>query len=222
MTMFAAVVFDAYGTLYDTGSLAEACERFYPRRGEAISETWRQKQLQYSWLRTIMKRYADFETITTDSLRFTLRSLKLRHDEIVLKELTDCYQTLRPFPDVRATLEALEGVRLAVLSNGSSAMLGKLLSNSRLKNAFERVISAESARSYKPDAAVYGLGQTALNVPKRRTLFVSANAWDISGAKRFGFVTVWINGKRWTFEELGPRHDHELPSLRELPGIIGR
>jgi 2-haloacid dehalogenase len=219
--MFAAVVFDVYGTLYDTDSLAEACERAYPGRGEVISQTWRQKQLQYSWLRTIMKRYADFEIVTMDALRFTLRSLKLPHDRSLLKKLTDCYDTLDLFPDVTKTLDELEPARMAILSNGSSTMLRKLLSSSRVKDRFDRIISAESVRSYKPAVAVYRLGQTVLNVSKRRTLFVSANAWDIAGAKTFGFVTAWVNRKGQTFEELGSRYDYEVSSLRQLPCIVG-
>jgi len=218
-----AVVFDAYGTLFDVDSVAAECEKAYPGHGAALSNLWRRKQLEYTWLRALMGRYRDFESVTRDALRAAVRVLNLGITRETEEKLMDAYHTLRPFPDVKETLMRLRSsVRLAVLSNGTGRMLDKLIAHSGLSSLFEAVISVEKARTYKPDPRVYGLVMSDMGISaKSRVLYVSASSWDVAGSKSFGFRAAWINRLNAGFgewHEYAP--DYEIKRLTELVDLV--
>lgn len=241
-----AVVFDAYGTLYDIQSVAAITERAYPGYGEAITQIWRMKQLEYTWLRSLMDRYESFETITQDSLAYTLDNLGLTYNSAVFAEIMDKYRHLDLYPDALSTLKGLKGCKLAILSNGSSDMLNALVKNTGLEPILDATISIESRGVFKPSPKAYTLIDEVLGVPQTETLFVSSNGFDVSGAKAFGLNVAWIeritaqrlasefeaNGKvtplsmfkamRMRNEHMGFDPDHRIASLSELPTLVAR
>lgn len=187
-----AVVFDAYGTLYDTQSVAAATEATFPGHGEYITQVWRLKQLEYSWLRTAMGRWEDFRSVTRDSLRYTLRTLSLEADEVVLERLVAAYDRLSPYPEARQALGALSGYRRAILSNGSQGMLDALVRNSGFEALLDAVISVDANRVFKPHPKAYGLIEEHLGVPPPDVLFVSSNGFDVAGAGSFGLKVTRV------------------------------
>jgi len=214
-----ALVFDAYGTLFDLSSVVEHCEKIFPEQGAKISQLWRQKQLEYTWLRSLMNNYANFETVTRESLRFTLSYLELAFTEDIIETLFQAYLNLKPFPEIAGSLRiAAPRARLAVLSNGTDYMLKEIISRSGLASMFVEVMSVDQIKTYKPDPKVYALAQTKLNIhPKDKILFVSSNTWDVAGAKSFGLLTAWINrGSSMPFIEFGLRSDFRVSNLGEL------
>ena len=190
--MTRAIVFDAYGTLYDVQTVADAVEDAFPGRGAYITQVWRLKQLEYSWLRSMMGRYEDFWTVTRDALRYTLATLGIEVADGALDDLSRSYDHLKPYADTLAGLDALKGHRLAILSNGSPAMLGALVRQSGLDHHFEAVLSVDPTRSYKPDPRAYAMVERTLGVPPGEVLFVSCNGFDCVGAKAFGFQVAHI------------------------------
>lgn len=188
-----AVVFDAYGTLFDVHSVIERCNAFFPSQGRQLSQTWRVKQLEYTWLCSLMGRYQDFESITAAALRFACVSLKLALDQPASIALMEEYRRLATYPEVRAALERLRPRRLAILSNGSPAMLSAVVEHAGLRPLLDDVLSVDAVRIFKPHPAVYQSAVSALNVPKQAIAFISSNYWDIMGASAFGFRTFWIN-----------------------------
>lgn len=187
-----AIVFDAYGTLFDTHSIAAATEQEFPGHGEYITQVWRQKQLEYSWLRTLMRQWADFRAVTRDSLLYTLATRGLGCDEATLDRLLDAYDRLAPYPEAQEALQALSGFKLAILSNGSQPMLDALVAQSRLGHLLEAVISVDAKRVFKPHPAAYELIQERLGVTPREVAFVTSNGFDIAGAGSFGLNVVRI------------------------------
>lgn len=187
-----AVVFDAYGTLYDIQSVAAVTERAFPGHGEVITQIWRMKQLEYTWLRSLMQRYADFSAVTRESLVYTLEALALAHDAATVASIMDKYLHLDPYPDAKATLEALKGRKLAILSNGDSGMLDALVTNSGFAPLLDATLSVDSAQVYKPSPKTYALVEQKLGVQPRNVVFVSSNPFDVNGAKAFGFRVAWI------------------------------
>jgi 2-haloacid dehalogenase len=187
-----AIVFDAYGTLFDVHSVAGATETAFPGQGEAITQIWRLKQLEYSWLRAMMNRYADFGAVTRDSLRYTLETLGLTAEPAVFEALVAEYNRLSPYSETADALAALSGHRLAILSNGSPSMLDALVRHSGFGRHFEAVISVDAARTYKPDPRAYALVEQRLNVRPDEVLFVTANGFDTAGASSFGFRVARI------------------------------
>jgi 2-haloacid dehalogenase len=212
-----AIVFDAYGTLFDVHSVSERCEQLWPGRGAAVSQLWRSKQLEYTWLRSLMRRYENFETITADALRQACAALALRCDDACVAELMQAYRRLETFPEVRAVLAALKGRKRAILSNGSPGMLIALVEASGLAGEFDAVISVEALKIYKPDPRVYQLAVDALGVDAGRIGFVSANCWDACGAQSFGFDAWWINRSGAPADRLGARPAHVAGTLADLP-----
>ena len=217
-----AVVFDAYGTLFDVASAAAAARDELGEAWAPLAELWRAKQLQYTWLRSLMKRHADFGAVTADALDYALEALG-RRDPALRARLLDLYERLGAYPEVPRVLERLAaaGRRLAILSNGSPRMLEAAVRAAGLDGAFEAVLSVEEVGVYKPDAAVYGLATSRLGVAPEEVAFVSANGWDASGAKAFGFGVVWCNRGRQPRERLGLDPDAEIESLAGLPGAVG-
>jgi 2-haloacid dehalogenase len=187
-----AIVFDAYGTLYDVASIGAAIEAVFPGRAEVVTAIWRIKQLEYSWLRTMMGRWEDFRSVTRDSLRYTLDTLGLRADARSLDELVAAQDRLLPYPDAEQALAALSGYRLAILSNGSQPMLDALVGSSGLDRYLEAVISVDPAQAFKPDPRAYALVQQRLGVAPAEVAFVTGNGFDTAGAGSFGFKVVRV------------------------------
>lgn len=213
-----AIAFDLYGTLHDVHSVVARCDEQFPGRGREISAIWRQKQLEYTWLRSLMNRYVTFEQATEDALRFTCRHLRLDLDNEACKALCDAYLRLQPFPEVAGTLRALRqrGLKLAVLSNGSPHSIGAVVGNSGLRAEFDHLLSVDPVRVYKPDDRAYLLAEAAFGLTRSSILFVSSNAWDATGARYFGFPTGWINRSGSVFEEMGQTPDWQLGGLDGL------
>lgn len=211
-----AVVFDAYGTLFDVHTVALKCEQEYPGQGREISEIWRQKQLEYSWLRSLMGRYEDFWHVTQDALTFALKELALDSTEESRSELVKEYLKLLPYNEVTKALQDMKGKKLAILSNGSPYMLEEMVRNANLTEVFEDVISVDELKVFKPFMGVYQLAPAKLGIQKEDTLFVSCNAWDASAAKVFGFQVCWINRFNRPFEELQVQPDIIVKDLIEL------
>jgi len=209
-------VFDAYGTLFDVHSVIEA-GRAITGDPAALSTLWRQKQLEYTWLRSLMGRYEDFWAVTEAALRFSLRRLGLRAGEAEIARLMEAYLSLACFPEVPAALERLAGRPLAILSNGSPRMLQAAVASSGLGARLQHVLSVDAVKTYKPAPSVYALGPRALGVPADALLFVSSNAWDVAGAKAVGYQVAWCNRTGAPAEELGVRADVEVSRLTDLP-----
>src|SRR6266446_4043875 len=209
-----ALVFDAYGTLFDVHSVARRCESFWPGKGAALSQAWRAKQLEYTWLRSLMRRYRPFSEVTLEALAYACASLGLPLNEKQSKALMGEYLMLAAYPDVRNFLEGLKIEKRAILSNGSPDMLGPLVKHSRLR--FDAVLSVDDVKTYKPAPAVYELAVETLKIPKERIGFVSSNCWDALGAKSFGFRVYWINRLGAPVDRLGFTTDKTIKSLLDL------
>jgi 2-haloacid dehalogenase len=223
-TPLRALVFDAYGTLFDVHSVAALCEQLWPGKGDAVTRTWRAKQLEYTWQRSLMQRYAPFSAITRDALRYGCAAAGAPlGDEQVLR-LMEAYLGLSPFPEVAEALTALKEkkMRLAILSNGSPAMLRPLVKNAGLREHFHAVVSVDELEVYKPAPAVYRLAVEKLDLPKQAIGFVSSNCWDACGARSFGFTTFWVNRSGAPLDDLGAAPDHVVASLAEIPALVAR
>jgi 2-haloacid dehalogenase len=239
-----AIVFDAYGTLFDIQSVAAITEDAYPGYGEIITQIWRIKQLEYTWLRSLMRRYQDFAVVTRESLAYTLRALGLKHDAGVFERIMDKYLHLDLYPDALATLAALHGRKLAILSNGSPDMLSALARNSGLDRLLDATISVDAGKIFKPSPEAYTLIESTLGIAPAGVLFVSSNPWDACGAKASGLNVAWIErvtpeamalacekndllapftmfkAIRMQMDELGCEPDYRIRALAELPGLV--
>jgi len=240
-----AIVFDAYGTLYDIQSVAAVTEEAFPGYGEIITQVWRIKQLEYTWLRSLMRRYRDFSAVTRDSLAYTLRCLGLTYDDVTFESIMEKYLHLDLYPDALTSLAALKDRKLAILSNGSPDMLNALVRNSGLDRVLDAVISVDAKKIFKPSPETYMLIEEALHVPPAEVLFISANPWDACGAKAFGLQVAWIvrvtpeamalacvnndlvppltmfKAIRMQMDELGLEPDFRIRALAELPKLVG-
>jgi len=243
---FKAVVFDAYGTLYDIQSVAAVTEQAFPGHGDIITQIWRIKQLEYTWLRSLMQRYEDFAVVTRDSLIYTLRILGLPADAATLDRIIAKYLDLDPYPDARAALAAMKPHRLATLSNGSPAMLGALVKASGFDTLLDAVISVDARQIFKPSPEAYALIEQTLGLAPSDVLFVSSNPWDVCGAKAFGLSVAWIErvtpqamaaaciktelvapltlfkALRTQMDELGFAPDYRIAALSDLPEIASQ
>jgi 2-haloacid dehalogenase len=216
VTAIRGYVFDAYGTLFDVHSVVEA-GRAITSDPAALSTMWRQKQLEYTWLRALMGRYADFWLVTEAALRHTIRRLGLVASEDEVRRLMDAYLSLACFPEVKAALARLAGRPRAVLSNGAPSMLAAAVRSSGLATSLEHVISVDRVKTYKPSPLVYALGPEVLGVAAGELLFVSSNGWDVAGAKAFGYRVAWCNRTGSPQEELGVVPDLVVDALDQLP-----
>jgi 2-haloacid dehalogenase len=243
-TIIKAVVFDAYGTLYDIQSVAAVTEEAFAGYGEIITQIWRVKQLEYTWLRSLMRSYRDFSVITRESLAYTLRVLGLQYDSSTFERIIEKYLHLDLYPDAAAALAALRGCKLAILSNGSTGMLGALVRDSGLDRVLDATISVDSRKIFKPAPEAYSLIESVLGVPPAEVLFISSNPWDACGAKAFGLNVAWIErvtpeamalacvksdvvtpltlfkAIRTQMDELGFAPDYRIHALSELPGLV--
>jgi 2-haloacid dehalogenase len=210
-----AFVFDAYGTLFDVYSVVAALQEV-TAEAEAVSLLWRTKQLEYTWLRSLMGRYVDFWAVTDEALRFALKRHGLRLTPDQHATLLNAYLQLSAYPEIPATLEALAPRPCAILSNGSPRMLDAAVVSSGLTGTFAQILSADLVKVYKPDPRVYELAPKALSLPKEAIVFVSSNSFDVMGAKAYGFQVAWINRTSAQADELGLAPDIVLSRLDEL------
>ena len=218
------IVFDAYGTLFDINAAARRAAQDDPRLASLwprLAEDWRRKQLEYTWLRSLTGAYADFRTVTAEALDWALAAQGLADTDLPAR-LLSLYDRLDAFPEVPATLQALQrrGLRPVILSNGTPGMLAQATQAAGLTGTFDAILSVHPLRIYKPHASVYALVEAATGARPQSVLFVSSNGWDIAGAARFGFATAWVNRQSLPQDRLPQRPLHEILDLSHLPRLI--
>ena len=215
-----AIIFDAYGTLFDVNSAAEKCKDKIGDKWEAFANYWRTTQLEYTWLRSLMKRHKDFWQITEDSLDKSMSVFKI--DNSMRDELLDLYKILSPFEEVPKVLKSLKekDYKLSILSNGTPSLLNELVKSNNLENLFDDVFSIEEVGIYKPDSKVYDLPIKKYKIKNNEVAFLSANTWDVSGGGNYGFNSIWVNRNNSIFDNLDYRPQYEVKSLKELITII--
>ena len=215
-----AIIFDAYGTLFDVNSAAEKCKGKIGDKWEGFANYWRTTQLEYTWLRSLMNRHKDFWKITEDSLDKSMKFFKI--DNSMRNDLLDLYKVLSPFSEVKETLNKLKkkDFKLAILSNGTPSLLENLVKNNNLENIFDDIFSIEEVGIFKPDSKVYDLPVNKYNIKKDEILFLSANTWDVSGGGNYGYNSVWVNRNKNIFDNLDYQPLDEIHDLSELLEII--
>ena len=215
-----SVIFDAYGTLFDVNSAAEKCKDKIGDKWESFANFWRTTQLEYTWLRSLMKRHKDFWQVTEDSLD---KSMKVFGVDIGMKnDLLNLYKVLSPYPEVKNVLENLKkkNFKLAILSNGTPALLDRLVQSNNLKDLFDDIFSIESVKVYKPDAKVYNLPLKKYKIKPQEVTFLSANTWDVSGSGNYGYNSVWVNRNNAVFDNLDFKPKNEINNLTQLLDLI--
>ena len=217
-----ALAFDTYGTLFDVDSVVAACEEAFPGKGASLSGLWRAKQLEYTWLLSLMDRYEDFWAVSERALDYACSALGLRCGPSQRDGLMRGYLSLEPYPDAPPGLRALSSYRLAILSNGSPRMLDEVVGNAGLAPGFNRLISADEVRTYKPSPRVYRLAAETLGVEQDAVGFVSSNSRDIVGAGAFGLWTCWVNRSGAPLDGLGVTPDVTVSSITELADLLNR
>ena len=215
-----AIIFDAYGTLFDVNSAAEKCKERLGDKWEGFANYWRTTQLEYTWLRSLMRRHKDFWQITEDSLDKSMNFYNI--DNSMRSELLNLYKVLSPFTEVSYTLKKLKqsNYKLAILSNGTPDLLNELVVSNQLKDIFDDIFSVEEAGIFKPDSKVYDLPINKYNIEKNEVLFLSANTWDVSGAGNYGYNTVWVNRNNNIFDKLDFEPNQQISNLSELLDLI--
>jgi len=215
-----AIIFDAYGTLFDINSAAEKCKDKIGNKWEGFANYWRTTQLEYTWLRSLMNRHKDFWQVTEDSLDKSMKTFKI--DSSMRKELLDLYKKLSTFPEVKEVLNNLKekDYKLSILSNGTSALLNELIKSNNLDNIFDDIFSIEEVKIYKPDSKVYDLPIKKYQIKKDEVAFLSANTWDVSGGGNYGYSSIWINRNNNIFDNLDYKPKNEVKNLRQLLDIV--
>ena len=211
-----AIIFDAYGTLFDVNSAAEKCKDKIGDKWESFANFWRTTQLEYTWLRSLMKRHKDFWQITEDSLDKSMKAFSI--DPSMKNELMNLYKVLSPFKEVPETLKKLKGknFKLAILSNGTPSLLDELVKSNNLDKLFDDIFSIEEVGIYKPDSRVYNLPIKKYKIEKNEVAFLSANTWDVSGGGNYGYQSIWVNRNNNIFDNLDYKPNHEIKDLSEL------
>ena len=215
-----AIIFDAYGTLFDVNSAAKKCKDKIGDKWEGFANYWRTTQLEYTWLRSLMKRHKDFWQITEDSLEKSMKKFNINNN--MRNELLSLYKVLSTFSEVNETLQNLKrkNFKLAILSNGTPELLNHLVSTNNLENIFDDIFSIEEVKIYKPDSRVYDLPIKKFKFRKDEIVFLSANTWDVSGAGNYGFNSIWVNRSNNIFDSLDFKPKIEIKSLNELLSIV--
>ena len=215
-----AIIFDAYGTLFDVNSAAEKYKDKIGDKWESFANFWRTTQLEYTWLRSLMKRHKDFWQVTEDSLDKSMKAFNI--DPSMKKELLDLYKVLSPFKEVPETLKTLKekNFKLAILSNGTPSLLNELVKSNNLDNLFDDLFSIEEVGIFKPDSKVYDLPIKKYKVEKNEVAFLSANTWDVSGGGNYGFNSIWVNRNNSIFDNLDYKPQNEIKNLSELIKLV--
>ena len=214
-----AIIFDAYGTLFDVNSAAEKCKDKIGSKWESFSNYWRTTQLEYTWLRSLMKRHKDFWKITEDSLDKSMKVFNINPN--MKSELLDLYKILSPYPEVKETLKLLKdkNYKLSILSNGTHSLLNELVFRNNLK-VFDDIFSVEEVGIFKPDSKVYDIPVKKYKIEKREVAFLSANTWDVSGGGNYGFNAIWVNRNNIIFDNLDYSPENQINNLKHLLDII--
>ena len=215
-----AIVFDAYGTLFDVNSAAEKCKDKIGDQWEGFANFWRTTQLEYTWLRSLMKRHKNFWKVTEDSLDKSMKVYNI--DMSMKKDLLNLYKILSPYPEVKEVLGKLKdkGFKLAILSNGTQELLNELVKINKLDNLFDDLFSIEEVKIFKPDSKVYNLPINKYKIQPKEVIFLSANTWDVSGGGNFGYNAVWVNRNNSHFDILDYKPKKEIKSLKGLLEIV--
>ncbi len=215
-----ALVFDAYGTLFDVNSAANKCKEKIGEDWEKFANFWRNTQLEYTWLRSLMGRHRDFWKITEDSLEKSMQVFGV--DKNMKNELLNLYKVLSPYPEVKNVLETLkdQNFKLAILSNGTPSLLNELVSSNDLNNLFDDLFSVEEVKVFKPASKVYEIPTKKYNIKASQITFLSANTWDVSGAGNFGYNSVWVNRNKSKFDLLDYQPKNEVSNLTQLLEIV--
>ena len=215
-----AIIFDAYGTLFDVNSAAEKCKDKIGVKWEDFSNFWRTTQLEYTWLRSLMERHKDFWRVTEDSLEKSMKAFNI--DPSMKNELLNLYKVLSPFKEVPETLKTLKekNLKLAILSNGTPSLLNDLVKSNDLNDLFDDLFSIEEVGIYKPDSKVYDLPIKKYKIEKNEVAFLSANTWDVSGGGNYGFNSIWVNRNNSIFDNLDYKPQTEIKNLDELTKLI--
>ena len=214
-----AIIFDAYGTLFDVNSAAEKCKDKIGDKWEAFANYWRTTQLEYTWLRSLMKRHKDFWQITEDSLDKSMSVFKI--DNSMRDELLDLYKILSTFEEVPRVLKSLKekNFKLAILSNGTPSLLNELVQSNNLNNLFDDIFSIEEVGVFKPDSKVYDMPVKKYKIEKNEIAFLSANTWDVSGGGNYGYNSIWVNRNNNIFDKLDYLPQNEIKNLNDLLDI---
>jgi 2-haloacid dehalogenase len=215
-----AIIFDAYGTLFDVNSAAEKCKGKIGDKWESFANYWRTTQLEYTWLRSLMNRHKDFWQVTEDSLDKSMKAFNI--DLSMKNELLDLYKVLSTFKEVPDVLKSLKEkkFKLAILSNGTPALLNELIKNNNLDNIFDDLFSIEQVGIYKPDSKVYDMPIQKYRVEKNEIAFLSANTWDVSGGGNYGYQSIWVNRNKNIFDNLDYKPKNEIKDLSELIKLV--
>jgi len=215
-----AIVFDAYGTLFDVNSAAEKCKNKLGNKWESFANFWRTTQLEYTWLRSLMKKHKDFWQITVDSLDKSMKVFNIDND--LKNELLNLYKILSPYPEVKKVLKNLKEskFKLAILSNGTPELLNDLVKKNDLNNLFDDLFSIEEVQIYKPDSKVYDLPIKKYNIKPNELVFLSANTWDVSGGGNYGYHSIWVNRNKSHFDNLDYLPKNEIGNLTQLLDIV--
>ena len=215
-----AIIFDAYGTLFDVNSAAEKCKDKIGDKWEGFANFWRTTQLEYTWLRSLMKRHKDFWQITEDSLDKSMKTYKI--DPTMKNELLDLYKSLSPYEEVYEVLIKLKekNFKLAILSNGTPSLLNELVKSNNLENVFDDLFSIEQVGIYKPDSKVYDMPINKYQIEKNEVYFLSSNTWDVSGGGNYGYNSIWVNRNNNIFDKLDYSPKHQIKQLGELLDIL--
>ena len=215
-----AIIFDAYGTLFDVNSAAEKCKDKIGDNWEKFSNYWRTTQLEYTWLRSLMKRHKNFWQVTEDSLDKSMMVFNI--DKSMKSELLNLYKNLSTYEEVPEILKTLKTrkLKLAILSNGTPSLLNELVVNNQIDNFFDDIFSIEDVGIYKPASKVYNIPLKKYNIEKKQILFLSANTWDVSGGGNYGFTSVWVNRNKNVFDKLDYKPEFEIEDLYQLRKII--
>ena len=215
-----AIIFDAYGTLFDVNSAAEKCRSKIGDKWESFANYWRKTQLEYTWLRSLMGRHKDFWQITEDSLDKSMQAFNI--NKAMKNELLDLYKILSPYPEVKETLEKLKEkkYKLAILSNGTPALLNELVKSNGLQNLFDDIFSIEKVKIYKPSSKVYDMPIKKYSIKNEEVAFLSANTWDVSGGGNYGYNAIWVNRNNTVFDNLDYKPKNEVSNLTQLLDIV--
>jgi len=215
-----AIIFDAYGTLFDVNSAAEKCKDKIGDKWQDFANFWRTTQLEYTWLRSLMKRHEDFLQVTEDSLDKSMKAFNIDHS--MKNELLNLYKVLSPYKEVPETLKILKvkKFKLAILSNGTPSLLNELVRGNDLDDIFDDLFSVEEVGIYKPDSKVYDLPIKKYKIEKNEVVFLSANTWDVSGGGNYGFNSIWVNRNNGIFDNLDYKPLYEIKNLSELIKLI--